>query len=107
MNVASADFPPEVSEVEKAGFTLLPSIVVSVPRLAESPVNLECRLTQWMAIGNGPSDLILAEVVAFHIRDELLTQGRVDPLKLRAVGRFSGSGYCRTTDQFHMKRPGV
>lgn len=105
MNVTSAAFPPDVSEVEQAGLSLSPSTFVSVPRLAGSPVNLECRLARWMEIGNGPSDLILGEIAAFHVRDDLFTEGRVDPLKLKAVGRFSGSRYCRTTDQFQMKRP--
>jgi flavin reductase (DIM6/NTAB) family NADH-FMN oxidoreductase RutF len=105
MNVTSGAFPPEVSEIEQAGFTLSPSTRVSVPHIAESPVQLECRLAQWIEVGGGPNDLILGEVVALQVNDEVFSEGRVDPRKLKAIGRFSGSGYCRTGDMFSMKRP--
>jgi flavin reductase (DIM6/NTAB) family NADH-FMN oxidoreductase RutF len=105
MNITSASFPPEVSEAQAAEFSLLPSERVMPPRLAESPIHMECRLLQHLELGNGPIDALFGEVVAFHIRDELLRDGKVDPSKLKAIGRLGGPTYCRTNDLFEMVRP--
>ncbi|MBM4169081.1 MAG: flavin reductase family protein [Ignavibacteria bacterium] len=105
MNITSATLPRDVSEISKAGFTVLPSVRVSVPRIAESHIHFECILSQWLPIGNGPTDLILGEILMIHVDPGVLSGDRVDPRTLRAVGRLSGSGYCRTTDIFEMRRP--
>ena len=105
MNMCSGEYPPEVSEIDVAGFTTLPSDTISVPRIAESPVQLECTLDQHLAIGRAPNDLLIGEVRAFHVDDVLLESGRVSPHALKAVGRLSGSNYCRSTQVFRMERP--
>jgi flavin reductase (DIM6/NTAB) family NADH-FMN oxidoreductase RutF len=106
MNVTAADYPPGVDELEKAGLTAAPSAKVKVPRIAESPVALECRL--WQMIPIGGHNLVLGEVQAVHVRDDcMLDPARlyVDTPKLGLVGRMHGAGwYARTTDRFEMPR---
>lgn len=105
MNLCSADYPPEVSELDVAGFTQAPSELVRVPRIAESPVQLECRLEQHLEVGRAPNDLLIGEVLAFHIDEAVMKEGRISPHALQAVGRLSGSNYCRSTEIFRMERP--
>jgi flavin reductase (DIM6/NTAB) family NADH-FMN oxidoreductase RutF len=108
MNATSKELPPDQSEVDHAGLTLQPSIKVSPPRVAESPVHLECKVRQIMYIGNGPiaANLVIGEVLLMHIDDSVLDEsGRVDPRKLRTIARLGGSYYCRSTELFEMERP--
>ena len=105
MNLCSGDYPSEVSELDVAGFTHAPSELIRVPRIAESPVQLECRLEKHLEIGRAPSDLVIGEVLAFHIDEAVMKEGRISPHALQAVGRLSGSNYCRSTDVFRMERP--
>ena len=108
MNVTAADVGPEIDEFQLAGLTPVPSTQVSAPRVAESPVNLECRLVETHAYGEPPlrQSVVVGEIVVAHIEDRLLrADGSVDPSLLEAIGRLSGSDYCRSTDLFAMKRP--
>jgi flavin reductase (DIM6/NTAB) family NADH-FMN oxidoreductase RutF len=107
MNASSADFPPEISEFHVTGLTPVASDLVAAPRVGEAPVNLECKLVQIVELGRGPrrASLFIGEVVLFHIRDGLYTNGRVDARKLKAVGRLGGNQYCRTREIFEMVRP--
>jgi flavin reductase (DIM6/NTAB) family NADH-FMN oxidoreductase RutF len=105
MNICAVDFPAWVSELEQAHLTTLPSVQVAVPRLAESPVHLECRLHSLVPIGD--NRIVLAEVVFLHIRDEFLDlehlHVRTEALGL--IGRMHGGGwYARTTDLFDLPR---
>jgi flavin reductase (DIM6/NTAB) family NADH-FMN oxidoreductase RutF len=108
MNASSKELPPGQSEVDYAGLSLQPSIKVRPPRVAESPVHLECKVRQIMHIGDGPiaANLVIGEVLLMHIDDSVLDHsGRVDPRKLRTIARLGGSYYCRSTDLFEMERP--
>jgi flavin reductase (DIM6/NTAB) family NADH-FMN oxidoreductase RutF len=105
MNMSAASLPPDDSEVAAAGFTLTPGVHVSVPRLAESSVQMECTLVQHLELGNGPSDIFFGEAVAFHVKDSLWKDEKVDVTSLHAIGRMSGNLYCRTRDVFEMLRP--
>jgi flavin reductase (DIM6/NTAB) family NADH-FMN oxidoreductase RutF len=108
VNLSSKELPRGSSEVELTGLTLSLSSRVRVPRIAEAPVNLECRLVQVVPIGDGPlsANLVIGEIVMIHIDEVVLTpSGRVDPRKLCTIGRLGGSDYCRTSDQFSMERP--
>jgi flavin reductase (DIM6/NTAB) family NADH-FMN oxidoreductase RutF len=106
MNVCAVDFPPGVSELDAAGFTAAPSSAIKTPRIAESPVNMECRLIEELRFGgDGKRSIVLGEVVRFHIKDEFLTpRGYVDIPAMHPVGRLSGNGYVRLSDRFEMKR---
>jgi flavin reductase (DIM6/NTAB) family NADH-FMN oxidoreductase RutF len=76
VNLSSKELPPGESEVDLTGLNVLPSIRVKPPRLAESPVNLECRLRQIIRIGEGllSANLVIGEVVLVHIADRLLDE---------------------------------
>ncbi|QLE41927.1 flavin reductase family protein [Nostoc sp. C052] len=108
MNATSGDFPPDVDEFQVAGLTPAPSKLVRPPRVAESPINIECVLKQVVYVGNegSQSGLIIAEAVLWHIRDDLLTpQNTIDAAKLHAIGRLSGNWYTRTQDLYEITRP--
>jgi flavin reductase (DIM6/NTAB) family NADH-FMN oxidoreductase RutF len=108
MNATAKELPPGQSEVAYAGLTLQPSVKVRPPRVAESPVHLECRVRQLMSIGDGPiaANLVIGEVLLIQIDDAVLDpSGRVDPRKLRTIARLGGNSYCRSTDLFEMERP--
>jgi flavin reductase (DIM6/NTAB) family NADH-FMN oxidoreductase RutF len=107
MNLTSAQVPPEVDEFDLAGLTPLPSELVKPPRVAESPVQMECRLRQIIEVSDRPSggSVVLGEVLRFHVREDLVENFRIDPEKLAAVGRMGGPTYVRTYDRFDLKRP--
>ena len=107
MNRTAAEYPTEVEEFEIAGLTAVPSEVVAPPRVAESPVNMECRLVQVVPIGDGTHGhgLVIGEIVLMHVRDDIINGHRIDHQKLKPTGRLAGSMYCYTADTFEMLRP--
>ncbi len=105
MNVASGDWAEDVSEFDEAGLTPAPSEVVAPPRIAESPVNFECRLLQHVVVAD--NTVCFGEVVRLHVADDVVSNGRVDTRKLRPVGRLGGAQYCRTDSIFEMIRPKI
>ena len=108
VNLSSKELPYGVSEVDFTGLHLLPSLKVKPPRIAETPVHLEGKVLQIVAIGKGAiaGNLVIGEIVVIHVDDTVLDdQGKVDPRKLRTIARLGGDSYCRTTDLFEMKRP--
>lgn len=108
INQTSKELPRGESEVEFAGLQTIPSIKVKPPRVAESPVHLECKLRQIIPIGDGPiaGNLVIGEVVMMHIDDAVFDEkGRVDPRKLKTVARLGGDFWCHTSDLFEQKRP--
>jgi flavin reductase (DIM6/NTAB) family NADH-FMN oxidoreductase RutF len=104
MNDTATDYPSHVDEFEQAGLTTLASDVVSPPRVAESPVHMECKLQRTVPVGNAGATLVIGEVVAFHIDERVLDNGRVDPGLLKAIGRMGGMTYTRTGDRFDLER---
>jgi flavin reductase (DIM6/NTAB) family NADH-FMN oxidoreductase RutF len=107
MNLCAGDYPPEVDEFEVSGLTPVPSDLVKAPRIAESHINMECRLLYTIAMSNliNGGNLVLGEVIRFHIDDAYLNNYRIDQDKLRAIGRMAGNSYTRTQDRFDMIRP--
>jgi flavin reductase (DIM6/NTAB) family NADH-FMN oxidoreductase RutF len=109
VNQSSKELPAGESEVEHTGLSLQPSLKVRPPRLVETPIQLECKVRQIISLGDGPiaANLVIGEILVFHIADELLDpKGRVDPRKLRTIARLGADWYCRSTDLFELKRPG-
>jgi len=102
---AAGDWPEGVSEFELTGLTPVASDRVKSPRVAESPVSLECRLHREIEFGD--TALIVGEILRAHVADRVLTEGRVDIEKLRPVGRLGGDGYTIVRDVFHLPRPKV
>jgi flavin reductase (DIM6/NTAB) family NADH-FMN oxidoreductase RutF len=109
MNLASGDFAPNVSEVIEADLKVIPSELVAPPRLAESPLHMECKLYKLIEIGEGPNDLILGEVLRWHLNPGVQIDDRyhIDPGTLNIIGRLGGPQYCKTSDVFEMVRPKV
>ncbi|HVX10025.1 MAG TPA: flavin reductase family protein [Pirellulales bacterium] len=108
VNLTSSELPYGESEADLAKLTLLPALKVKPPRVAESPVHLECRVLQIVPVGNGPmaANLVIGEVLLMHVHDDLLgANSRVDPKKLQTIARLGADWYCRTSDLFEMRRP--
>lgn len=108
MNISATDLPSEINEFELAGLTPAPSSKVKPPRVAESPVNFECKLQQIIDIGDGSIGsgwVIIGEVVHVHVADEvMLPDYKIDIHALKPIGRLSGPQYTRVRDVFEMKR---
>jgi flavin reductase (DIM6/NTAB) family NADH-FMN oxidoreductase RutF len=108
VNQTSKELPRGESEAAFAGLNTVASHKVRPPRIAASPVHLECRLRQIIPIGDGPiaANLIIGDVLVIHIDDAVLdANGKADPRKLQTVARLGGDFWCRTTDLFEQKRP--
>ena len=108
MNLTATELPPEVDEFELAGLTPSPSAAVRPPRVAESPVHFECRVTQIVDIGDQPGagSVVIGRVVHLHVAERVLFGGdKIDLEQLRPIGRLAGYAYCHVTDIFKMVRP--
>ena len=107
MNATAATVGPEVDEFALSGLTPIASDLIKPARVAESHVQMECRLLQIVQVSDKPGggSLVLGEVMRFHVDRDLIENFRIDPDKLRAVGRMAGSTYVRTTDRFELERP--
>jgi len=108
VNRSSKELPHGDREVDYVGLHTAPSVKVKPPRLAESPVNLECKLLQLIPIGQGPvaGNLVIGEVLMIHVADRVLDEaGKVNPRKLQTIARLGGDWYCHTSDLFTMHRP--
>ena len=98
MSLSSTEYAKGVNEFIKSGLTAVDSDLVKPPRVGEAPVALECKVKQIIETGQegGAGNLIMAEVVAMHIRNEYLDDaGHLDTQKLDLVARMGGSWYCR------------
>lgn len=109
-SLASVEYPKGTNEFIKAGFTQLPSELVKPPRVAESPVQLECLVRQVIPLGEnaGAGNLVVAEIKRIHIREEILdNSGRIDQAKIDLVARLGGDWYCRVTKDnlFRVEKP--
>ena len=109
-SLASVEYPKGVNEFIKAGFTQLKSDLVKPPRVAESPVQMECIINQIIPLGEnaGAGTLVLAEIKRIHIREEILDEmGKIDQAKIDLVARLGGDWYCRVTEDnlFQVEKP--
>ena len=91
---SAIEYPPEVSETEMLGLATVPSLHVKPPRLTAAPIAMECRLRQCLEFGDTRSRLIVGEVVAFHFRDGLLKNGKIDSATLDPLCRLAGPNYA-------------
>ena len=109
MNLTSGEYDAAVNEFELARVSPQPSRLVHPPRVAESPVSFECKLYQILDFSTGPTggSLVIGQVVAIHVDDAHVKDGRVDRNSLDLIGRMGGIQYTRTTDRFEMARPKV
>ncbi|SFC86541.1 flavin reductase family protein [Algibacter pectinivorans] len=103
MSLSSTEYPEGVNEFEKAGLTMLKSDLVKPFRVAEAPVQFECKVNEIVKLGTqgGAGNLIICEVVKLHIDDAVLDEnGAIDQNKLDLVARAGGSYYSRAKDGF-------
>ena len=102
MQVCAIDFPSEIDEIAAAGLDTLASAKVAAPRLAASPVQLECRETVSLSFGSKHRNLVIGEIVHLHIRDGIVDERlHVDIDKLDLVGRLHGADwYVGLRDRF-------
>ncbi len=100
MALASIEYGPEVNEFVKCGFTPLPSDLVKPFRVAESPVNMECKVDSILPLGEGggAGNLIICRIVRTHISESILNEkGRIDPDKIDLMGRMGRFYYARAS----------
>jgi flavin reductase (DIM6/NTAB) family NADH-FMN oxidoreductase RutF len=113
MNATSASVAREVSEFDVAGLTPVPSAKVAAPRVAESPVAFECRVTQIVQFTDLqgapiPGWMVFGQVVGAHIANRLLVDGIYDTAAAHPILRAGGTdAYVEVTPDrvFRMKRP--
>ena len=107
MIISAMDFPADESEIEPSGFSTLDSTVVHPPRIAESPAQMECRVTEIMEFGESRQrrNFVIAEVVMFHVNDAYLRDdGLPDHLQFNILGRLGDDYYWGRKGSFEMKR---
>ena len=109
-SLASCEYPQGVNEFVKAGFTMLPSEVVKPPRVAESPVQLECRINQVIPLGEkaGSGNLVIAEILRIHLSESILDdKENIDQTALDLVARLGGNWYARINKDslFQLDKP--
>ena len=87
------------------GLTKVACDKVAPPRIVEAPVAMECKLERIVEIGRSGTAVIIGEILLWHVHDDLIVNGRIDPRRLDAIGRMGGSSYVRTRDRFDLTRP--
>ncbi|MEO6229583.1 MAG: flavin reductase family protein [Ferruginibacter sp.] len=110
VSLSSCEFPQATDEFIKAGFTKIPSLLITPPRVKESPVQLECKVIEIkpLGTGGGAGDLVIAEVLMIHVDDEVLNdEKKIDQRKLDLVGRMGGNWYTRANagSIFEVEKP--
>ena len=108
-SLSSTEYADGVNEFLKSGLTMLPSDLVKPFRVAESPVQFECKVNEIIALGNegGAGNLIICEVVKIHIKEEILDEhGIIDQYKIDLVSRLGGNWYSRSNQGlFEVEKP--
>lgn len=109
MSLASTEYGEGVNEFEKSGLTMLESDIVKPFRVAESPVQIECKVNEIVELGKegGAGNLVICEVVKVHIDEKILDEnGAIDQYKIDLVSRMGGSWYSRANKgMFEVPKP--
>ncbi len=109
MSLSSTAYPERVNEFKKAGLTMLPSELVKPFRVAESPVQFECKVKKIIELGNqgGAGNLVICEVLRIHIEEAVLdAEGTIDQHKIDLVSRMGGNWYSRANKgMFEVPKP--
>ncbi len=98
MALSSKNFPYEVDEFTKSGFTPISSDKVKPPRVKESPVHFECEVRDIYPLGSGGGggSLIICNILRVHVEEEIFTEeDKIDPQRLDLMGRMGRAFYCR------------
>jgi flavin reductase (DIM6/NTAB) family NADH-FMN oxidoreductase RutF len=110
VSLASCEYPKEVNEFTKAGFTEEPATLVKPPMVKESKVKLECKVNEVKSLGDvgGAGNLVICEVLRMHIDDSFLDDNKkIDQRKIHHIARLGGDWYCKVdeTNLFHVPKP--
>ncbi|MCG2418013.1 flavin reductase family protein [Aequorivita sp. F47161] len=109
VSLSSTEYAKGVNEFTKAGFAELASEMVKPPRVAEAPVQLECKVNEVISLGKegGAGNLVICEVVKLHIKEDILDEnGSIDPFKIDTVSRLGGNWYSRAkAGLFEVQKP--
>ena len=104
MSACAENYPPGTSEFTESGLTPVPATIVKAPLVAESPVNMECRVLEIVPLPESEYTLVLGRVLLFHVNPELFgEEGRIDSSRLNAIGRMAGNTYASTRELFTMR----
>ena len=108
-SLSSTEYPDGVNEFVKSGLTMLPSDLIKPYRVAESPVQFECKVNEIIALGDqgGAGNLVICEVVKIHIHENILDdQNKIDQHKIDLVSRLGGNWYSRSNQGlFEVEKP--
>lgn len=109
VSLSSTEYDKGVNEFIKAGFTEVASDLITPPRVAEAPVQLECKVNDVISLGKegGAGNLVICEVVKLHIKENILDDdGAIDPFKIDTVSRLGGNWYSRAKNGlFEVPKP--
>lgn len=111
VSLSSCEFPKEVNEFVKAGFTQEAATLIQPPMVKESKVKMECKVVEVKPLGNegGAGNLVICEVLRMHVDESILnTEGTmIDQRKLHHIARLGGDWYCKVDEQslFHVAKP--
>ena len=108
MSLSSSDYAKGINEFVKSGLTQIKSTVVKPPRVGEAPIAFECKVNDVIPLGDkgGAGNLVICEILFVHIKPEILDEnGKINPVKLDAVGRLGADWYCRVIPDSIFKLP--
>jgi len=108
MNLSSIDDPKDVDEFSFAKIKKRQSKLVKTPSVADSPVNLECKLLKTIKLKSNTRKhytLVVGEVIGIYINNKFINKGRVDSTAMRYIARMGYSEYTTVSSRFRMKRP--
>jgi flavin reductase (DIM6/NTAB) family NADH-FMN oxidoreductase RutF len=108
VNITAAPIEREESEIERTQMELIDSTVVDAPSVNNAKVRMECKLDRLIQLGDEleGSDLIIGEVVMFHIDDQVYFEdSKINAETLQPIARLSGNDYARLGDKFTIERP--
>jgi flavin reductase (DIM6/NTAB) family NADH-FMN oxidoreductase RutF len=111
VSLASCEFPKEINEFIKAGFTEETATVVKPPMVKESKVKMECKVVEVKPLGNegGAGNLVICEVLRMHVDETILNEEgtMIDQRKLHHIARLGGDWYCKVDENnlFHVAKP--
>src|SRR5262249_50897858 len=107
MNLSSAVVGPHVDEFDLAHLTKAPCRMIKAPRVAESPVSLECKLHHVVELpddeGKVENYLTIGRVIGIHIDDRFINNGRVDTAAMRPIARLGYSEYTTVEKAWRMR----
>lgn len=113
VSLSSCEFPKEVNEFVKAGFTQEEATLVKPPMVKQSKVKMECKVLEVKPLGEegGAGNLVICEVLKMHVDDAILNAEKtmIDQRKLHHIARLGGDWYCKVdeTNLFAVEKPNV